>query len=59
MKIDTEMLEDLAKAIVSLAKRTGRPAGVYFDAEGRFWYANKHWTAKELVEELRGEVNDK
>jgi len=35
-------------------EQTEKPQGIYFDSEGRIWFANKHWTVDEFVNRCEG-----
>ena len=52
MKDMKKALEKVSMAVKQLAKTTSHPAGVYFDADGKLWYVNKHYSFDELAKKL-------
>lgn len=47
-------LNKIIKTVQLLMEQTEKPQGIYFDSEGRIWFANKHWTVDEFVNRCEG-----
>uniref|UniRef100_A0A6M3XH69 Uncharacterized protein n=1 Tax=viral metagenome TaxID=1070528 RepID=A0A6M3XH69_9ZZZZ len=45
-------LQMVSEGVVKTYKRTSHPACVVLDSDGKFFFKNKHWTARELANEL-------
>ena len=45
-------LELVSEGVVKTYKRTSHPGCVVLDANGKFFFKNKHWAAEELANEL-------